>query len=80
LAQAIGGRPDVFPDIYSISLEPGDWILVCTDGLSNQVPLGAMQEVLRDARNAERAVRRLVNMALFDGAQDNVTVAVVRIC
>jgi protein phosphatase len=79
LHQAIGGRPDVYPDVYSVALEPGDWMVICTDGLSNQVSLDDMQGVLRDARNAERAARRLVNLALYDGAMDNVTVAVVRI-
>jgi protein phosphatase len=79
LQQAIGGRADLFPDVYSVSLEPGDWLIVCSDGLSNQVPLAAMQMILREARNAERAARRLVNIALADGAMDNVSVAVVRV-
>ncbi len=78
LQQAIGGRPEVYPDVYAIILEPGDWILACSDGLSNQLGLDVMQGVLRETKNAERAARRLINMALFDGAQDNVTVAVVR--
>ena len=38
-----------------------------------------MQAVFRESRNAERAARRLVNLALADGAMDNVTVAVVRV-
>jgi len=78
LQQAIGGRPEVYPDVYAMILEPGDWILACSDGLSNQIGLDVMQGVLRETKNAERAARRLINMALFDGAQDNVTVAVVR--
>lgn len=78
LQQAIGGRPEVYPDVYAMSLEPGDWILACSDGLSNQIGLEVMESVLREAKNAERAARRLINMALFEGAQDNVTVAVIR--
>src|SRR4029079_17105507 len=34
LHQAIGGRPEVYPDVYAVSLEPGDWLIACTDGLS----------------------------------------------
>jgi serine/threonine protein phosphatase PrpC len=78
LHQATGGRPEVYPDVYAMTLEPGDWLLVCSDGLSNQTPPEMMQAVLREARSAERAARRFVNMALADGALDNVTVAVVR--
>ena len=47
LHEAIGGRPDVYPDVYSVALEPGDWMVVCSDGLSNQVSLDAIQGVLR---------------------------------
>ncbi|MBO0698130.1 MAG: protein phosphatase 2C domain-containing protein, partial [Zavarzinella sp.] len=79
LQQAIGGRPDLYPDVYSVALEPGDWLLVCSDGLSNQVPANTIQGVLREARNAEQAARRLVNVALAEWALDNVTVAVVRV-
>jgi serine/threonine protein phosphatase PrpC len=79
LHQAIGGRPDVYPDVYSVTLKPGDWLIVCSDGLSNQVSSESIQGVLKECRNAEHAARRLVNMALTEGAQDNVTVAVVRI-
>lgn len=79
LHQAIGGRPEVYPDVYAIALTSGDWLIVCSDGLSNQVSAPEIQEVLRDARSAERAARRLVNRALDAGALDNVTVAVARI-
>jgi protein phosphatase len=79
LQQAIGGRPEVYPDIYAVSLEPGDWMLVCSDGLSNQIPPELMQAVLRESRNAEIAARRLINMVLAEGAMDNATVAVIRI-
>jgi protein phosphatase len=53
--------------------------VACSDGLSNQVTIETIERVLRDARSAERAARRLVNLALAEGALDNVTVAVVRI-
>jgi PPM family protein phosphatase len=79
LQQAIGGRLDIYPDVYSVALEPGDWLLVCSDGLSNQVSNDAIQGILREARNAERVARRLVNLTLAEGALDNVTVAVVRV-
>ena len=54
--RSAGGR-NVYPDTYSVGLEPGDWLLVCSDGLSNQVPMPMIEGVLRDVRNAERAVR-----------------------
>ena len=80
LQQAIGGRRDVYPDHYSLEVQVGDWLLVCTDGLSNQMPKAAMAAALQAAGSAEKAARRLVNQVIIDGALDNVTVAVVRVC
>lgn len=76
LSQAVGGRPEVYPDVLGFTVEPGDWLLVCSDGLSNQVPLDGIQAALRESKTAEQAARRLVNTALAAGALDNVTVAV----
>src|SRR5262249_54407010 len=37
LQQAVGGQPDVEPGIYHGVLKPGDWVLVCSDGVTNHV-------------------------------------------
>src|SRR6185437_5840772 len=37
LQQAVGGQPDVEPGIYAAALKPGDFIIVCSDGLTNHV-------------------------------------------
>jgi len=80
LQQAIGGRPDVYPDVYNLTLEVGDWLLVCTDGLSNQLDPGEIITIMQSAGSAEKAARRLVNHAIVKGAYDNVSVVVVRAC
>lgn len=79
LQQAIGGRADVEPDLYSGKLKPGDWILVCSDGLINHVKNPELHEMLKmEAYSAETAARRLVNLVNLRGATDNSTVVVVR--
>jgi protein phosphatase len=80
LQQAIGGQPDVEPGTYSGPLTPGDWIVVCSDGLSNHVGnVELKQMLLSEAQSAEMAARRLVNLANIEGATDNATVVVVRV-
>ena len=37
LQQAVGGRRDVEPAVYSATMKPGDWILVTSDGLINHI-------------------------------------------
>jgi serine/threonine protein phosphatase PrpC len=78
LRQAIGGRADVRPDLASAPLAPGDWVVVCTDGLTGVVRPPAIQDILEQSASAEEAARRLVNRANLLGAADNVSVVVVR--
>ncbi len=79
LQQAIGGHADVEPALYHGSLKPGDWVVVCSDGLSNHITPQEIQQMLQsEATSAEMAARRLVNLANIKGALDNATVVVVR--
>jgi protein phosphatase len=79
LQQAIGGQPDVEPGLYHGTMSPGDWVLVCSDGLTNHVNAKDLLQMLQsEAASAEMAARRLVNLTLIEGATDNVTVVVAR--
>jgi serine/threonine protein phosphatase PrpC len=79
LQQAVGGQPDIEPGLYSGRLSPGDWVVVCSDGLSNHVGSGDLKQMLlSEAQSAEMAARRLVNLANIEGAADNATVVVIR--
>ncbi len=79
LQQAIGGQPEVEPGLYSGPMSPGDWVVVCSDGLSNHVSSDELKHMLlSEAQSAEMAARRLVNLANIRGATDNATVVVVR--
>ncbi len=80
LQQAIGGQPDVEPGVYSGKLAPGDWVVVCSDGVTNHVTFSLLKEMLQsEANSAEMAARRLVNLTNIEGATDNATVVVVRV-
>jgi serine/threonine protein phosphatase PrpC len=80
LQQAIGGQPDVNPGTYSGKLVRGDWVLVCSDGLTNHINNKELETMLtREAANsAEDAARRLLNLVNLRGATDNATIVVVR--
>jgi protein phosphatase len=78
LQQAIGGFSDVDPALYHSRLKPGDWVVVCSDGVSNHVAPNTLKEMLQSASSAEMAARRLVNLVNLEGATDNATVVVIR--
>ncbi len=80
LVNSLGHGPAAFhPDVFKTELEAGDKVLLCTDGLSNQVGDDEIAAVLSNAVSAEDATRSLIDAANAAGGADNIT-AVVSIC
>ncbi len=73
ITRAMGVEAQVDCDIFARTLEPGDVLLLCTDGLSGIVnPQELLFEVLYGGL-LDTAVERMVEIALERGAPDNVT-------
>lgn len=77
LASAVGGS-EMTVSVGLVDLQPGDVLLLCTDGLTRHVADERIAEILGHAANAEAACNELVGAALADGGLDNVTVIVAR--
>ena len=73
ITRAVGTEKQVAADVFSLTAEPGDCLLLCSDGLSNQM---ADQEILFEVvHGAQKAdcCQRLLDIAKSRGAPDNVT-------
>jgi parallel beta-helix repeat protein len=69
--------PD-FIEIVRFPFEPDSALLLCSDGLSDQVASADIRAaVARNAGHPEKAARELVEAANRAGGKDNVTVAIV---
>jgi protein phosphatase len=79
VTRALGGRADLVVDIQSRRMEPGDMLLLCSDGLTTMVPDEEIARVLgeKDDDVAE-AARALVGLANERGGEDNITVVLLR--
>jgi serine/threonine protein phosphatase PrpC len=67
-----------FIEIVRIAFEPDSALLLCSDGLSDQVGSATIRQALeRHAGNPDAAVRELIDAANRAGGKDNVTVVVV---
>jgi PPM family protein phosphatase len=66
-------------DNPSIVLQPGDWLLLCSDGLWEMVRDDAIRAVLSEATQAQTASDALVAMANVNGGEDNITAVIVRV-
>lgn len=76
ITRAVGTADEVKIDFFDIKLEPGDQILMCSDGLSNMVSDRDIQEILQTAQGEDRA-QELVDQANANGGKDNIAVIVI---
>lgn len=77
LTSAVGGT-EVAPEIGLVDFEPGDMLLLCTDGLTKHVTDDRVATFLSRPDSAESICRAMVSSALEAGGTDNVTVIVAR--
>lgn len=77
LLRAVGARPEVDVDVARHDLQPGDRLLLCTDGLVKHLLDNELAALLGSTATAREAVASLVDATLARGASDNVGVAVV---
>jgi PPM family protein phosphatase len=79
VTRALGGRGELRVDMRTEEPEPGDVLLLCSDGLTTMMP----DEEIRDrllgvGADIERAAQDLVDGANEHGGEDNITVLLVR--
>ena len=78
ITRALGAEPELRTDAFRRELAEGDFLLLCSDGLSNVV---SEQEILYEVVHGGEACtccRRLLDIALHRGAPDNVTAVLIQ--
>jgi PPM family protein phosphatase len=79
LSQSLGGTPSYVPVDAHLSMQdgnPGNGYIICSDGLTDMVPLDGMEACLSGDIGA--TVSKLLEAALAAGGADNITVLYVR--
>jgi protein phosphatase len=77
VTRALGMEESVRVSVRSLRAMAGDVYLLCSDGLSDAIDDGRIEEILGDAHSPEDHVRLLIDAALKAGGQDNVAAVVV---
>ena len=78
LASALGGR-EALPETKASDARWDDIMLLCTDGLTRHVTDAELEHELQTITSSEASCRRLVELALERGGEDNVTVVISRL-
>lgn len=78
VTRALGTGNDTEADYWLVPIEEGDRVLVCSDGLTDEVSDEQISRALLSASSPQEAVDSLIQSALRSGGRDNVTVVVVQ--
>jgi len=79
ILQALGPEEKVVTDFYRVKLENEDALVLCSDGLSNQVSNDDIARITRGSGKPQDVCNALIEEALHTGAPDNVTVVTAKL-
>ena len=77
ITRALGSDPDMYADHFSLEVNDGDRVILCSDGLSSMISDSELEAVAVSSATPQQAADNLVAAALTAGGADNVTVVVV---
>lgn len=80
ITRALGATAQVLPDFFEVELEAGDYVLLCSDGLTNMVEDSTIKEVVLNQELAlKEKAEKLINLANENGGRDNISLVLVHI-
>lgn len=77
ITRAVGIEKQVEPDFFEVELKKGDYLLLCSDGLSNMVDNSTLFRLVLFPATLHRKAKSLVAMANQNGGRDNIAVILI---
>jgi len=78
ILQALGISETIDVDLFHLTLEPGDMLLLCSDGLHGLVKDREMIDIA-DAFPPAESAKKLVDLARMRGGHDNITAVILNV-
>jgi protein phosphatase len=79
LLRVLGRKPEIEVELSEVPVRPGDYVLLCSDGLTRMVSEAALASAIFRLRDPQRICDYLVAAANRNGGADNITVVVVEV-
>jgi serine/threonine protein phosphatase PrpC len=79
LVRVLGREPEIDVDLKEVPVQAGDYLLLCSDGLTRMLPEHQLGEAIDRLRHPQRICDDLIAAADANGSVDNVTVVVVEV-
>ena len=80
ITRAVGAEDHVEPDFFTVELQEGDIVLMCTDGLTNMLEDEEIRMIINGARDLVEQAQHLVEAANANGGKDNISVILIEPC
>ena len=77
ITRAVGTEDKLEIDFFEVSLEPGDYILLCSDGLSNMLEDAEIEEIICSELELQEKAEKLITVANDNGGKDNIAVVLI---
>ncbi len=77
ITRAIGAEEDIEVDFFRVHLEKGDFVLLCSDGLTNMIEDEEIRMILQGQRDIVEKAEALVEAANQNGGKDNIAVILI---
>ena len=77
ITRAIGVGEEVAIDFFEEEVRHGDFVLMCSDGLTNMVEDDSIRNIIKGQRDIAEKAEKLVETANRNGGKDNITVVVI---
>lgn len=79
ITRALGAEESVKPDFFKFDILKGDKILLCTDGLYNEVSSEMIRRIIDNADDMRAACDELIITANRNGGNDNITALAIKL-
>jgi len=79
LVRVLGREPEVDVDVTEVPVQRGDYVLLCSDGLTRMVPDTELAAAIQRVQEPQRICDYLIDAANGKGGADNITVVVVKV-
>jgi protein phosphatase len=79
LLRVLGRGPDVDVELSEVPVQQGDYLVLCSDGLTRMVPEDAVAHAIVDLRDPQTICDHLIDAANRNGGADNITLVVVEL-
>lgn len=77
ITRAVGAEEKLTVDFFEVNLEPGDYILMCSDGLSNMLENAEIEEIICSDLDLQEKTEKLITVANDNGGKDNIAVILI---